>query len=134
MSQLQSSDLSRLSRELRNSESADLWITDRAKRVFAYQQVAEMIYDQLREYRDVDDTQVNPFDPNSDDMLERQCYLDWKPEKKKPLPAMLVREFKELLRTTAEEMGQLPAPGATESDPTQFVVSGISDAELASLR
>lgn len=134
MTQLRSSDLSRLSRELRNSGDAELWIADRTKRIYAYQQVAEMIYDQLREYREVDDTQVNPYDPNSDDMFERQCYLDWKPEKKKSLPAMLVREFKELLRTTAEELGQLPAPGATDVDPTLFVVSGISDAELNSLR
>lgn len=131
---MQSSDLSRLAREMRDSDKSELWIVDRTKRIFAYQQVAEMIYDQLHEYRDVPDDQENPFDPNSPDMFERQLYLDWKPEKKRPLPAMLVREFKELLRTTAEEMGQLPAAGETPTDPTQFVVRGISDEDLASLR
>lgn len=131
---MNTNDLSRLSRELRDSGNSELWIVDRTKRIFAYQQVAEMIYDQLREYRDVPDDQVNPFDPNSRDMLERQMYLEWKPEKKKPIPAMLVREFKELLRTTAEEMGQLPNTAQQDADPTQYVVRGISDEDLASLR
>lgn len=131
MSQLQSSDLSRLARDLRDS-SGDLWIVDRVKRISAYQQIAEMIYDQFREYRDVDDI-VNPWNPEGDS-FERECYIKWEAPKKKPLPAMLVREFKELLRTAAEEMGQLPANAETEADPTQFVVSGITDEELANLR
>lgn len=105
-----------------------LWITDRSLRVAEYQDTVDQINEQIDEIRYVPQ---NPYDPESQsyawEKWDEWFRTEWKPGR---IPAMLIREKLNALRSAAEELGQLPAaPDAGEADPT-FTVAGISDDEL----